>query len=641
MEKIKVKIFDGSEKWFEKGMAIFKVLDKSFPDLKNKAIAAKVNGEAVNLNEKLLSDCQLEILTFDSPQGKKIFWHSTSHIMASAVRKLFPEVKLGIGPPIDEGFYYDFDKETPFTLEDLEKIENKMSDIIKKDYSFKKRKLSKSEALDFFKKENESYKFELLSELDEDTVTLYMHNRFLDLCKGPHLLSTGSVKSFKLIKVAGAYWRGSEKNKMLQRIYGISFPSKEELRKYLEKIEKAKERDHRKLGKELDLYSVYDEAGAGLVFWHPKGAIIRRIIEEFWIKEHQKAGYEIVYTPHIAKLDLWKRSGHTDFYTEYMYPSMKAEEEEYQIRPMNCPFHMLIYQSKIRSYRELPFKLAELGTVYRYERSGVLHGLMRVRGLTQDDAHIFCRSDQLKEEVIKLLDFTLYLLKSFGFSEYEIFLATRPEKFIGQKRDWEKAIQSLKSALEKHKLSYQTDEGGGAFYGPKIDLWIKDSLGRPWQCTTIQFDFNLPERFDLTFVGEDGKAYRPVMIHRALLGSLERFFGILIEHYAGAFPLWLSPVQIVVMPVTSEIRDYAQDVVRRLLEKDFRVKLDDRNEKINYKIREAETQKIPYMFIVGKKEKKDNKISVRRHKKGDMGIFDLDDIISQIEKENRNRLTGF
>ncbi len=642
MEKIKVKLKDRSERRFEKGTVISQVLDKSFPDLKNEAIAAKVNGEAVDLDEKIFSDCQLEILTFDSQEGKKIFWHSTSHILAGAVKEIFPEVKLGIGPPIEEGFYYDFDKDTPFTPEDLKEIENKMRKMIKKDYSFEKRKISKSEALDLFKKQDENYKIELLSELEEDTVTLYMHDQFLDLCKGPHLTSTGKVKSFKLIKIAGAYWRGSEKNRMLQRIYGISFPSQKELGQFLEKIEKAKERDHRRLGKELELFSIYEEAGAGLVLWHPKGAIIRRIIEEFWIKEHQRAGYQIVYTPHIAKIDLWKKSGHTDFYTEYMYPSMKVDQgEEYQIRPMNCPFHMLIYQSKIRSYRDLPFKLAELGTVYRHERSGVLQGLMRVRGLTQDDAHLFCRPDQLEEEVLKLLDFTLYLLKSFGFSEHEIFLATRPKKFIGHIKDWDKAAQSLKMALEKNKLEYELDEGGGAFYGPKIDLHIKDALGRPWQCTTIQFDFNLPERFDLTYVGEDGKFHRPIIIHRALLGALERFFGILIEHYAGAFPLWLAPVQIVVMPITSETNDYAQEVKRQLLEKDFRVKLDDRNEKIHYKIREAETQKVPCMFIVGEKEKKDNKVSVRKHKKGDLGIFDLDDIISQLEKENKDKKTGF
>jgi len=641
VEKIKIRFWDGTEGYFEKGKAILDVLDQSFPDLRNKTVAAKVNGESVDLNEKLFFDCELEFLNSNSPEGEKVFWHSTSHIMAGAVKELFPEVKLGIGPAIDEGFYYDFDKDTPFTSEDLERIEKRMYEIVARDYPFEKRKLTKSEALELFKKEGETYKIELLSELDDDSVTIYKHDQFIDLCKGPHLHSTGKVKSFKLVKVAGAYWKGSEKNKMLQRIYGISYSNEEKLRLYLDKIEKAKERDHRKLGKELELFSIYDEAGAGLVFWHPKGAIIRRTIEEFWIKEHQKAGYQIVYTPHIAKLDLWEKSGHTDFYTEYMYPSMKPEEEEYQLKPMNCPFHMLIYQSKIRSYRDLPFKLAELGTVYRYERSGVLHGLMRVRSITQDDAHIFCSPEQLEDEVIKLLDFTLFLLKSFGFSEYQIFLATRPEKFIGEIEDWEKATESLRMALQKHRLKCDVDGGGGAFYGPKIDLHIKDALGRPWQCTTIQFDFNLPERFDLTYVGEDGKPHRPFIIHRALLGALERFFGVLIEHYAGAFPLWLSPVQVVVMPITSEINDYASEVVKRLLEKDFRVKLDSRSEKINYRIREAETRKTPYMFIVGKREKNENKVSVRKHKKGDLGAFNLDEIISQLEEERKNKLTDF
>jgi len=635
-----VKFSNGSEILYDKGITFSEILDRSFSDLKDKAIAAKINGELVDLDEKLLYECLLEFITPDSPEGEKIFWHSTSHIMAGAVKDLFPEVKLGIGPAIEEGFYYDFDRDTPFSLEDLEKIEKRMNEIVKNDFPFQRRKLPKSEALMLFKKENETYKIEIISELEEDTVTLYEHDRFIDLCRGPHLLSTGMIKSFKLIKVAGAYWRGSEKNRMLQRIYGISYPTEQKLKLYLEKIEKAKERDHRKLGKELELYSFYEEAGAGLVFWHPKGAVIRKTIEDFWIKEHQMAGYELVYTPHIAKLELWKKSGHTDFYAEYMYQSIRAEDEEYQLKPMNCPFHMLIYQSKIRSYRDLPFKLAELGTVYRYERSGVLHGLMRVRSITQDDAHIFCSPEQLEDEVIKLLDFTLHLLKSFGFSDYQIYLATRPEKFIGETKDWDKATDTLKIALKKHQLEYNMDEAGGAFYGPKIDLHIKDALGRPWQCTTIQFDFNLPERFDLTYVGEDGKPHRPFIIHRALLGALERFFGVLIEHYAGAFPLWLSPVQVVVMPITSEIKNYARKVADLLLKKGLRVKLDDRSEKINYRIREAEIQKIPYMFIVGKREEKENKVSVRKHRKGDLGTFELDEIVSQLTKEIEDKTTG-
>jgi len=638
LDKIRVTLPNGKKEDFPKGSIILEVLKDFHSGAENEMISAFVDDTAVDLFSKLNRDCTLKIITFDSPEGKEIYWHSTSHIMAQAVCDLFPEVKLAIGPAIEEGFYYDFDKETPFTLEDLERIEKRMKEIIQKDFPFERKEISKSEAKALFEKKGENYKVELISELDVDIVSLYQHDNFIDLCRGPHIPSTGKIKAFKLLKVAGAYWRGSEKNKMLQRIYGISFPDQKELDCYLKKQEEIKKRDHRKLGKELELYNIYDEAGAGLVFWLPKGAQIRRIVEDFWIDEHYKAGYDLVYTPHLAKWALWKKSGHTDFYTEYMYSSMKVEEEDYQIRPMNCPFHMLIYQSKIRSYRELPLKLAELGTVYRYERSGVLHGLLRVRGLTQDDAHIFCRPDQLEDEVLKLLDFTLYLLKTFGLNEYEVYLATRPEKFIGEKEKWDQATQALKKALEKHQLFYQIDEGGGAFYGPKIDLKIKDIAGRPpWQCTTIQFDFNLPERFDLTYVDEEGKFQRPFIIHRALLGALERFFGILIEHYAGAFPLWLSPTQITIMPITDQQKEYAEEIKKVLINESLRVKLDDRNEKINYKIREAESQKIPYMFILGKKEVENKTISVRRHGQGDLGIFNLDEILAKIKEEIKNK----
>lgn len=634
MDKIRLNLKAKEEKEYKKGIAVKDVLKDFEAEKVHNTLAAKINGKEVDLSTKIEEDSQVELLTFDSPDGKKIYWHSTSHVLAQAVKELFPEVKLGIGPSIEEGFYYDFEKDKPFTPDDLKKIEVKMKEIIKKDYPFQRRELAKVEAIDLFQGKKEFYKVELINEIDEDRVTLYANDDFIDLCRGPHVPSTGKIKAFKLTSVAGAYWKGSEKNPMLQRIYGISFPAQKELDEYLKKLEEIKKRDHRRLAKELDLISFYEEAGPGLPFWLPKGALIRKIIEDFWVAEHYKEEYQLIYTPHIAKHALWEKSGHTSFYTEYMYPSMKTEEEEeYQLRPMNCPFHMLIYKSKIRSYRDLPFKLAEIGTDYRYERSGTLHGLLRVRGLTMDDAHIFCRRDQLEEEVIKLLNFTFSLLRAFGFQQYEIYLATRPEKFIGELGDWDKATDALRKALEKHEMSYQVDSGGGAFYGPKIDLKIKDLLGRAWQCTTIQFDFNLPTRFDLNYVGQDGKFYQPIIIHRALLGSFERFFGILIEHYAGAFPLWLSPVQVIIMPITEEQKDYVQEIKVKLQNEGLRVNVDDRNEKIGYKIREAETQKIPYMLIVGKKEEKNKTVSVRKQKEGDLGSFDLDSIIKKFKEQ--------
>ena len=633
MDKIKLNLTTGEEKEYQKGISVKDLLRDLKSEVAQKALAVKVNGKELDLSAKIEEDSQVEILTFDSLDGEKIYWHSTSHILAQAVKELFPEVKLGIGPSIEEGFYYDFERETPFTPDDLVKIEEKMRDIIKGDCPFQRKELSKAKAVDLFKSKKENYKLELINEIQEDQVTLYQNNDFIDLCRGPHIPSTGKIKAFKLTGLAGAYWRGSEKNPMLQRIYGISFPDQKKLDEYLIRLEEIKRRDHRKLARELDLISFYEEAGPGLPFWLPKGALVRKIIEDFWISEHYKEGYQLIYTPHIAKRALWEKSGHTGFYTEYMYPPMKTEEEEYQLRPMNCPFHILIYKSKIRSYRDLPFKLAEIGTDYRYERSGTLHGLLRVRGLTMDDAHIFCSQDQFEDEVIKLLNFTFRLLEAFGFNQYEIYLATRPENFIGESGDWDKATEALRNALVKHEMSYQVDSGGGAFYGPKIDVKIKDLLGRAWQCTTIQFDFNLPTRFDLSFVGQDGKFYKPIMIHRALLGSFERFFGILIEHYAGAFPLWLSPVQVVIMPITDEQKDYAQRIKIKLQEEGLRVAIDQRNEKIAYKIREAETQKIPYMLVVGRKEEEGKSVSVRKHKEGDIGSFELQTLLEKLNKQ--------
>jgi len=636
-DKITVILPDKSKKEHKKGTPVSDILKDVDLRLAENALAAKMNGEIIDLSKNIDEDSEIELLTFDSEDGRKIYWHSTSHVMAQAVKNLFPEVKLAIGPPIEQGFYYDFDKREPFTPDDLGKIEKEMQKIVKENYAFVRKEVPKSDAIKFFKEKGEKYKVELLSELEDEKVILYQHDDFVDLCKGPHVPFTGMGKNFKLTSIAGAYWKGSEKNPMLQRIYGISFPSKEELDEHLKRIEEIKRRDHRLLGKELELFSISDEVGPGLVLWHPKGAQVRKIIEDFWVEEHQKNGYQLIYTPHIARLNLWEKSGHTGFYQEYMYSPMVVEDVEYQLKPMNCPFHILIYKSKIRSYRDLPLKLAELGTCYRYERSGVLHGLMRVRGFTMDDAHIFCKPEQLEEEVLKLLVFSLSVLRTLGFEKYEIYLSTRPEKFIGEPQNWEKATLALRQALNKDNLQFQVDEGGGAFYGPKIDIKIIDAMGRPWQCTTIQFDFNIPERFDLTFVGQDGKLHRPIMIHRALLGSLERFFGVLIEHYAGAFPLWLSPVQIRIMPITDEQNLYSAEIKNRLQKEGFRAELDDRSEKINYKIREAEEEKIPYMFIVGKKEVQNKFVSVRKHKQGDSGQFDLDEIIVKLKQEEKNK----
>ena len=561
----------------------------------------------------------------------EILRHSTAHIMAQAVKELYPETKITIGPSIKDGFYYDFDRDTPFTVEDLEKIEKKMNEIIKSNLSFERTEVSKDEARKIFK--DESYKIELINEIPDEKVSIYKQGNFIDLCRGPHLQSTGKVKSFKLLSVAGSYWRGNEKNKMLQRIYGTSFFTKDELEKYLNKLEEAKKRDHRKLGKELDLFSMDDEVGAGLVNWHPKGALIRYLIENFWREEHYKNGYQIVYSPHIARVNLWHTSGHMDFYKENMYSPMDIEGMPYIVKPMNCPFHIKIYKSKLKSYRELPIRWAELGTVYRYERSGVLHGLLRVRGFTQDDAHIFCRLDQLSDEIERVLNFTLYMLRSFGFKDFDVYLSTRPEGYVGTLSNWEKATDALKGALDKAGLKFEIDPGAGVFYGPKIDVKIKDSLERTWQCSTIQVDFNLPERFDVKYIGEDGSAHQPIMIHRALLGSLERFFGCLIEHYAGAFPLWLAPVQAKVMTITDKQNDYASEVLNQLLNSGIRGEADLRNEKVGFKIREAQLEKTPYMLIAGNKEVESKTISVRKRDGTDMGAMGIEKLVEILKEE--------
>jgi threonyl-tRNA synthetase len=557
--------------------------------------------------------------------------------MAHAVKDLFPEAKLAIGPAIEDGFYYDFDIDKTFGPEDLALIEQKMSEIIQKNNPFVRKIISRQEAIKLFQGMGEKYKVELLEEIGDDEVSLYEEGGFIDLCRGPHVASTGQVTAFKLLSTAGAYWRGSEKNKMLQRIYGTSFIDRKDLEDYLNFLEEVKKRDHRRLGKDLDLFSISEEIGPGLILWHPKGAAIRRAIEDFWLKEHYKADYEILYTPHIAKLQLWQKSGHLDFYRENMYSPMEIEGIDYQIKPMNCPFHIHIYKSSLKSYRDLPIKYAELGTVYRYERSGVLHGLLRVRGFTQDDAHIFCREDQIEEEIMEVLEFTLFILKTFGFDTYEVYLSTRPEKYVGSLENWERSTNALKQALDTKGLAYEIDTGEGVFYGPKIDIKVKDILNRPWQCSTIQVDFNIPERFDVTYRGSDGKEHRPIMIHRALMGSLERFFGILIEHYAGSFPLWLAPVQIEILTIAERHSDYAMSLSKTLKSEGFRTVLNIDNEKVSYKIRAATLRKVPYLVIIGDREISEQKVTVRKRSGENIGPFAIDEFIEIIKDKVRNK----
>lgn len=557
--------------------------------------------------------------------------HSAAHVMAHAVKNLYPEVKIGIGPSIDDGFYYDFDKPEPFTPDDLVKIEAEMAKIVKADKPFIRREISRSEAEELFK--NEPYKLELIKEAADDVSTIYEEGGFVDWCRGPHVERASEIGVYKLLSVAGAYWRGDEKRPMLQRIYGTAFKTQEELDQYLHRIEEAEKRDHRKLGRELELFSMDDEIGPGLVLWHPKGALVRKIIEDYWRDAHYKGGYELLYTPHIARQELWEKSGHLDFFSEGMFAAMEVDETPYRIKPMNCPFHLAIYKTKIRSYREMPIRWAELGTVYRFERSGVLHGLLRVRGFTQDDAHILCRPDQLDGEVVRVIDFVIDVLSRFGFNEYGIYLSTRPEKSVGSDEGWQAATSALRAALEQKGLPFKEDKGGGAFYGPKIDVKIKDALGREHQCSTIQVDFNEPERFDLTYIADDGKARRPIMIHRALLGSLERFFAVLIEHYGGAFPVWLAPTQAVILPIADRHHEYAAEVADRLREMGCRVNVDSRNEKTGFKIREAEVQKIPYMLVIGDREVQNQAVSVRSRDSGDLGPMPISDFVEKLRSD--------
>jgi threonyl-tRNA synthetase len=603
---------------------------------RKQTIAVYANDKAIDLDAELDEDCVIVPIKKDSPEGLEILRHSTSHIMAQAVRELFgDDVKIAIGPAIENGFYYDFLRDTPFSPEDFEKIEQKMAEIAGQALPFSHKTISRQEAIEMFRDQGEKYKVELLEEIEDDTVSIYQQGSFVDLCRGPHIPNTSWVKDFKLLRVAGAYWRGDENNDVLQRIYGTAFFDKKALKKHLNDLEEAKKRDHRRLGKDLQLFTINDQIGPGLILWQPKGSQLRRLIEDYWKDEHYRHDYELLYTPHIARQDLWNTSGHLDFYSENMYASMEIDEVKYQLKPMNCPFHIGVYKSNKRSYREFPIRWAELGTVYRYERAGALHGLLRVRGFTQDDAHIFCRKDQLEEEIFNILELNLLILKRFGFEDYDVYLSTRPEKSVGSDDIWEKSTEALKQALEKKGLGFEIDPGEGVFYGPKIDIKIKDQLGRSWQCSTIQVDFNLPDRFDMTYTGSDNRDHQPIMIHRALMGSLERFVGVLIEHYAGAFPIWFAPVQARILNITDDQSAYCEKVYSQLRKAGVRIEKDLRNEKLNYKIREAQMAKIPYMLIIGEKEKADGTVTVRMRDGKNLPPMSIDEFSEKIEEETR------
>jgi len=571
-----------------------------------------------------------------SDETLDVLRHSSAHLMAHAVLDLFPKTQTGIGPAVEDGFFYDFLRDEPFTPEDLAAIEKKMRELSQQDIPIQKRILPKKEALRLFKERGQELKVELIQEKGDKEVTCYEQGSFIDFCLGPHVSSSGQIKHFKLLSVSGAYWKGDEQGKQLQRIYGTVFFTKKDLKDYLTLLEEAKKRDHRKLGTELDLFSSHEDLGAGLILWHPKGAAVRHVIESYWREEHLKDGYDFLYTPHLAKLDVWRKSGHTEFY-DAMYPPIQSDEIEYELKPMNCPFHIMVFNSRQRSYRDLPIRWAELGTVYRYERSGVLHGLMRVRGFTQDDAHIFCLPDQLEEEIKRVIFLALRILKTFGFREYEVFLSTIPEKYVGKIEDWERATQALEKALKAAKLDFRVDEGAGVFYGPKIDIKIKDALQRSWQCTTIQLDFNLAERFDLRYVGEDGKRHSPFLIHRAILGSLERFFGVLIEHYKGNFPVWLAPVQVIIIPVAERHNDYATSLDKTFKENGLRSCMDLRREKVGYKIRDAEIHKIPLILVVGDKEVTKGTASLRVHTQGDKGEVVVNEFLEKVKELDENK----
>lgn len=639
MADIRLSTAGGEAKSFPAGTTAAEAVKALCSSKERKSIVAvRVGERLLDLAEPLTEDAVLEPVTKESPEGLDILRHSASHIMAQAVVELYgPDIKVAIGPATEDGFYYDFDRKEPFTPDDFAAIEARVQEIVADNLPFTRQTLAIAEAKKFFQEKGEPYKVELLDDIEADTVSIYRQGDFVDLCRGPHIAHTGLLQAFKLMRIAGAYWRGDEKRPMLQRLYGTAFYDAKELKKYLYQLEEAKKRDHRKLGKELELFAISDQVGPGLILWLPKGALVRRIIEDYWKDEHYRNGYELLYTPHIAKREMWATSGHLDFYVDDMFSPMEVEDVSYQIKPMNCPFHIGIYKTRKRSYREFPIRWCELGTVYRFERTGALQGLMRVRGFTQDDAHIFCLPEQLEEEIFNIIDLNLHILKTFGFSEYDIYLSTRPEKYVGSDDNWRKATDALKMALEKKGLLYTVDPGEGVFYGPKIDIKIKDVLGRAWQCSTIQVDFNLPERFQLAYTAEDSRDHQPIMIHRALMGSLERFFGVLIEHYAGAFPLWMAPVQAKVLNITDAQLDYAEKVYQELRSSGVRVEKDTRNEKLNYKIREAQLAKIPYMVIIGDKEKDTDTVTVRLRDGKNLEPMSVSDFAEMILAESRIR----
>jgi len=629
-EHVRVSLPDGKSLELPAGQTVQDAL-RDLGVKGNQWIAARLNGRLVDLTRPVEQDAVLEPVAADSPEGLEILRHSTSHVMAQAVLSLFPEAKVAIGPAIENGFYYDFDVPQPFSPDDLAKIEARMQEIIQAKVPFERQEVPREEAIELFRQKGEKYKVELLEELEEPTISIYRQGDFVDLCRGPHIPHTGYIKACKLLSVAGAYWRGDERNPMLQRIYGTAFADTKALKKYLQFLEEAQKRDHRKLGRELDLFSFSDEVGAGMVIYHPKGALLRHILETFEKREHLRRGYQIVMGPTLLKTELWKRSGHFDNYRENMYFT-EIDGQSYGIKPMNCLSHMIIYKSKVRSYRDLPLRFFELGTVHRHEKSGVLHGLLRVRQFTQDDAHILCTPEQLHSEIQGIVDFVIEVMGLFGF-DYEMEISTRPEKSIGTDEDWERATRALMDALQDKGIPYHICEGEGAFYGPKIDVKLKDALERKWQCATIQCDFTLPERFDLTYVGPDGNRHRPVMLHRVILGAIERFMGVLIEHYAGAFPTWLAPVQAVVVTVTDSQLDFARRVYRQLRDAGVRAEIDERNEKLGFKIREAQLQKVPYMLVVGDKEVEAGGVRPRRRDGTQLDLMPVEEFVRLVEKE--------
>ena len=643
MDTIAITLPDGAKREVPKGTTPAEVARQISPSLAKNALVARVDGELADLARPLTDNAKLEILTAKDPDALFVFRHSAAHLLAAAVLELFPDVKLGIGPPIDTGFFYEFLRNEPFTQDDLARIEKKMHELAAQDIPNERKLMPKPEALELYKKWDQGFKCELVEEkATEPMVSFYTTGKFIDFCRGPHIPSTGRIHAFKLMNVAGAYWKGSEANPQMQRIYGACFFTDQELADHLHRLEEAKRRDHRVIGPQLGLFSIEEEAGPGLIFWHPKGGLVRKLMEDWSRDEHLRRGYNLVFTPHVMRLDLWNTSGHTNFYRENMFGPMEVEKAEYQLKPMNCPGHILIFKSRLRSYRELPMRLAELGTVYRYERSGVLHGLMRVRGFTQDDAHIFCTREQLEKEIEGCVDFALAVLRTFGFDRFEVELSARdpahPEHYAGTVDEWEHAEGALKNSLGRMNIPYKYMPGEAVFYGPKIDVKLLDAIGRPWQLSTVQFDFNLPRRFQLEYVGEDGGRHQPVMVHRALWGSEERFFGVLIEHYAGAFPAWLAPVQASVLPVSGKFEEYGRGVADRLRSAGFRVHLDDRNEKLQAKIRDAQLEKIPYMLIVGGKEAEAGTVAVRHRTKGDLGARPVAEFVASLLEEVENRV---